>query len=106
MTKDEEEFYKTLITSPRSMQGDYAYLLKANGEEITMSPKIGENYGKEDIIKMIGEGFSKSLHGNCMMVYRNNLPENKSYYNTKASRLAKSPIYGDAIYAPSEFFNL
>jgi hypothetical protein len=108
MTKEEEEeeFYKSLVTAPRSMQGDYAHLIKANGEKIWMKPEPDEYYDKAAIVKLIGGDFIPYHHGNCLMVYRANISMSKSNYNAEASRIINSPIYGDVIYAPSEFFIL
>ena len=106
MTEEQEKFLKSLITTPRSMQGDYAVLIKVDGTEEYLSPKIGENYTREDVSGMIGAGFRKISLDNCLLVYRNTIAKTSINYNQQASRIANFDIYGDAIYAPSEFFDL
>ena len=91
---------------PTSMQGDSACLLKCNGDEVRLDLAFNERITKETVSNLVGEKYSKATDEHNLMVYRNNLSKTKENFNTEASRIMNFNIYGDAIYAPSELFNI
>jgi len=56
-------------------------LIKVDGTEEYLSPKIGENYTQADVSRMIGTGFRKISLDNYLMVYRNTIAKTSINYN-------------------------